>query len=202
MKTYEKVIDVTNTPTIVFGRRASTWWGTTAFICIEATTLVICVVTYLYLRKNFHHWPPAPLRVPDLIRPTISAVFLALTNIPNRWLHNRARRLDKGGVRIGLLIMSIAVAIAVVLRVYDFRDLNTHWDTNAYGSAAWITVAFHSTLLFLEALETWVFTALFWFGSVEGKHFSDADDNCVYWYFMSLVWLPMYMLIYWTPRLV
>jgi heme/copper-type cytochrome/quinol oxidase subunit 3 len=202
MKTYEKVIDVTNTPTIVFGRRATTWWGTTAFICIEATTLVICVVTYLYLRKNFHHWPPSPLRVPDLIRPTITAAFLALSNIPNRWLHHRVRQMDKGGVRVGLLIMSIVVAIAVVLRVFDFRDLNTHWDTNAYGSAAWITVAFHSTLLFLEALETWVFTALFWFGPVEGKHFSDADDNCVYWYFMSFVWLPMYMLIYWTPRLV
>lgn len=201
MKAYEKVIDVTEMPTIVFGRRAGTWWGTVGFICIEATTLVVCVMTYLYVRKNFHHWPPPPLRVPDLIRPTISAVFLALTVIPNYWLHKRVRKLDKRGTQIGMLVMSIAVAIAVVLRIYDFRDINAHWDTNAYGSAAWITIAFHSTLLFLEALETWVFTALFWFGPVEGKHFSDADDNCVYWYFMSLVWLPMYMLLYWTPRL-
>lgn len=201
MKAYEKVIDVTETPTIVFGRRAGTWWGTAGFICIEATTLVVCVMTYLYVRKNFHAWPPPPLRVPDLIRPTISAAFLALTVIPNYWLHQRVRKLDKRGTQVGLLVMSIAVAIAVVLRIYDFRDINAHWDTNAYGSAAWITIAFHSTLLFLEALETWVFTALFWFGPVEGKHFSDADDNCLYWYFMSLVWLPMYMLLYWTPRL-
>jgi heme/copper-type cytochrome/quinol oxidase subunit 3 len=202
MKTYERVVDVTDTPTIVFGRRAGTWWGTVAFIAIEATTLVICVATYLYLRKNFHHWPPPPLRVPDLLRPTISAVFLALTNIPNRWLHGNVRRMDKRGAQLGMLAMSIAVAIAVALRIYDFRDLNAHWDTNAYASAAWISVAFHSTLLFLEAIETWVFTALFWFGPLEGKHFSDADDNCVYWYFMSLVWLPMYALIYWSPRLI
>jgi heme/copper-type cytochrome/quinol oxidase subunit 3 len=47
-----------------------------------------------------------------------------------------------------------------------------------------------------------VFTALFWFGPLEGKHFSDADDNCTYWYFMSLVWIPVYMLLYWTPRLI
>jgi heme/copper-type cytochrome/quinol oxidase subunit 3 len=158
-------------------------------------------MTFLYVRKNFHHWPPPPLRVPDLLRPTISAVFLALTVIPNRWFHNKVRRLDKRGVQIGLLVMSILAAIAVVLRIYDFRDLNAHWDTNAYGSAAWLTVAFHSTLLFLEAIETWVFAALFWFGPVEGKHFGDADDNAVYWYFMSLVWLPMYAIVYWTPRL-
>lgn len=201
MKEYEAVVDVSETPTIVFGRRALTWWGTVAFMCIEATTLVICMVTYLYVRKNYHQWPPPPYRVPDVIRPTISAVFLALTTIPNYWLHQRVRKLDKRGVQIGLLMMSILALIAVWLRAYDFRDLNVHWDTNAYASAAWISVAFHSTLLFLEAIETWVFTALFWFGPTEGKHFSDADDNCVYWYFMSLVWLPMYALIYWSPRL-
>jgi heme/copper-type cytochrome/quinol oxidase subunit 3 len=202
MKTYEKVVDVTETPTVVFGRRASTWLGTTAFIAIEGTTLVICIMTYLYVRKNFHRWPPPPLVVPDLIRPTISALFLALTTIPNYWLHQKVRKLDKRGTQIGLLVMSILVAIAVWLRAYDFRDLNAHWDTNAYGSAAWITVAFHSTLLALEALETWVFTALFWFGPLEGKHFSDADDNCAYWYFMAIAWLPMYALIFWVPRLV
>lgn len=201
MKTYEKVIDVSQTPTIVFGRRALTWWGTVAFICIESTTLLVCIMTLLYVRKNFHNWPPPPLRVPDLLRPTISAVFLGLTVIPNYWFHQKVRKLDKRGAQIGFLIMSTLAAVAVVLRIYDFRDLNAHWDTNAYGSAAWLTVAFHSTLLFLEAIETWVFTALFWFGPVEGKHFGDADDNAVYWYFMSLVWLPMYAIVYWTPRL-
>jgi len=201
MKTYDKVLDVTETPTIVFGRRASTWWGTTAFMAIEATTLVVCIAAYLYVRKNFHHWPPAPLRVPDVLRPTISVTFLALSNIANYWLSRKVRALDKRGTQIGLLVMSTIAAIAIVLRVFDFRDLNSHWDTNAYASAAWISVAFHSSLLFLEGIETWVFTALFWFGPVEGKHFSDADDNCVYWYFMTLVWVPMYALIYWTPRL-
>jgi heme/copper-type cytochrome/quinol oxidase subunit 3 len=201
MKTYEKVMDVSQTPTIVFGRRALTWWGTVAFICIESTTLLVCMMTFLYVRKNFHNWPPPPLRVPDLLRPTISAVFLALTVIPNYWFHQKVRKLDKRGAQIGFLIMSILAAIAVVFRIYDFRDLNAHWDTNAYGSAAWLSVAFHSTLLFLEAIETWVFTALFWFGPLEGKHFGDADDNAVYWYFMSLVWLPMYAIVYWTPRL-
>jgi cytochrome c oxidase subunit III len=201
MKRYEPMVDVSELPTIVFGRRALTWWGTVAFIAIEATTLVVCIVTYLYVRKNYHQWPPPPARLPELLMPTISVVFLALTNFFNYWLHMRVRRLDKRGAQIGFLVMSVLVAIALALRVFDFRDLNVHWDTNAYASAAWISVAFHSTLLALEALETWVFAALFWFGPIEGKHFSDADDYCVYWYFMTLVWIPMYALIYWSPRL-
>jgi heme/copper-type cytochrome/quinol oxidase subunit 3 len=201
MKQYDPVMNVAELPTIVFGRRALSWWGTVAFICIETTTLVICVVTYLYFRKNYYEWPPAPLRNPDVLIPSIGAAFLVLTNLANRWLHKRVRRLDKRGVQAGLTVMSVLAAIGVVFRVFAFRNLNVHWDTTAYASAAWLAVSIHSTLLFLEALETWVFTALFWFGPVEGKHFSDADDNCVYWYFMTLVWVPMYALIFWSPRI-
>ena len=200
MKRYNPVIDVAALPTIVFGRRGITWWGTVGFMVIEASTLVVCAVTYLYLRKNQHVWPPEPHRLPSLLLPSFSALLLALSNIPNRWLHHRARDLDKPGVRRGLLIMATLATVAVGMRVFDFRELNVHWDTNAYASAAWITVAFHTTLLVFEMLETWVFTVLFWHGPVEGKHFVDAEDNCVYWYFMSLVWIPMYALLYISPR--
>jgi heme/copper-type cytochrome/quinol oxidase subunit 3 len=200
MKQYRPVIDVGELPSVVFGRRGITWWGTVGFMVIEASTLMVCAVTYLYLRKNQHTWPPEPYPLPSLTLPTIGAVLLALSNIPNRWLHNAARRLDVDGVRRGLLLMAVLATILVGVRVFAFRALNVHWDTNAYASAAWITVAFHTTLLVFEWLETCVFVALFWHGPIEGKHFVDTEDNCVYWYFMSLVWLPIYALIYVSPR--
>jgi cytochrome c oxidase subunit 3 len=193
-------MDVGALPAVVFGRRAITWWGTVGFMVIEASTLVVCGVTYLYLRKNQHTWPPEPYAHPSLLLPTISALFLALSNIPNRWLHKACLRLDKRAVQRGMLLMATLATVACVLRVFDFRELNVHWDTNAYASAAWITLAFHTTLLAFETLETWVFTVLFWHGPVEGKHFADGEDNCVYWYFMSLVWLPVYVLLYISPR--
>ena len=201
MKRHQAVIDVAELPTIVFGRRAITWWGTVFFMVIEGSTLVVCAVAYLYLRKNFHHWPPSPSRLPDLLLPTIGAVFLALTNIPVYWLHKASRRMDKDAVRKGLLLMAAFGTVAVGIRIMGFRSLNVHWDTNAYASVAWLTVSFHTTLLLFEAIETWVFVALFWFGSVEGKHFTDVEDNCAYWYFMTLVWLPVYALVFWSPRL-
>lgn len=201
MRQHRGVMDVSQLPTIVFGRQALTWWGTMAFIAIEGTTLAVCAITYLYLRKNAHEWPPAPTRMPELLIPTIGMLFLALSNIPNYWAHKKFRRLDKRGGAVGLLIMAIIATVALGIRVFDFRELNTHWDSNAYSSAAWVVVGAHTSLLAFEMMETWVFAALFWFGSVEGKHFSDGEDNCVYWYFMSLVWIPLYVLIYWSPRL-
>jgi cytochrome c oxidase subunit III len=201
MKRYRSLIDVSELPTFTFGRSAITWWGTLGFAAIEGTSLVVCAVAYLYMRKNVYQWPPPPTHLPGVVLPGIGAAFLALTNIMNYHLHKGVRRMDLSATRRGMLIMSILGAIAIVFRVYDFRELNTHWDSNAYSSAAWVTVGFHAGLLAFEVIETWVFTALMWFGPVEGKHFADADDNCFYWYFMSLVWLPIYVLIYWSPRL-
>ena len=200
MKTYRPVLDVGELPTVVFGRRGITWWGTVGFMLIEGATLIVCAVSYLYLRKNYYHWPPQPLRPPSLLLPTISALFLALSNIPNRWLHKASRRMDLAAVRRGLVLMGALGMIGVALRIFDFRELNVHWDTTAYASAAWLIVALHSTLLTFEVVETCVFAALFSFGPVEGKHFVDAEDNCVYWYFMSLSWLPLYALLYLSPR--
>lgn len=201
MKRYQPLIDLSELPTFTFGRSAITWWGTLGFMLIEGTTLVVCAASYLYFRKNVYEWPPAPTALPGVLLPGIGAAFLVLTNIANYRLQRAARRLDVRATRIGFLVMSVLAAIAIVFRVYDFRQLNTHWDSNAYSSAAWVTVGFHASLVAFEALETWVFTALLWFGPVEGKHFSDVDDNCFYWYFMSLVWVPLYLLIYWSPRL-
>lgn len=33
------------------------------------------------------------------------------------------------------------------------------------------------------------------------SHFSDVADNCMYWHFVALAWLPIYALVYWVPRL-
>jgi len=201
MKTYHPIVDLAELPAVTFGRRATSWWGTVGFMVIEAATLAVCAVVYLYLRKNYHEWPPAPVPLPDLVMPTIGVIFLVLSNIPNRMLHQKTRQLDRRGVQVGLLVLAIVASIAAGIRVFDFRDLNVHWDTNAYASAAWLSVALHSTLLLLQVVETWVFVVLLWFGPVEGKHFSDVEDTCVYWYFMSLVWVPIYFLVFLSPRL-
>jgi hypothetical protein len=33
------------------------------------------------------------------------------------------------------------------------------------------------------------------------RRFVDTDENALYWRFVWLSWLPVYVLIYWLPRL-
>jgi heme/copper-type cytochrome/quinol oxidase subunit 3 len=111
-----------------------------------------------------------------------------------------AHRFELGRVRWGLLVATLLNAAFVALRWFELVALNVKWDTNAYGSAQWLLVLSHATLLLIELLEVGGMAALFWMGPVEKKHFSDAADLAFYWYFMVGIWVPIFILSYLVPR--
>jgi heme/copper-type cytochrome/quinol oxidase subunit 3 len=88
-----------------------------------------------------------------------------------------------------------------VVRVLEFQALNVRWDSNAYGSAAWAILTAHTTLLVLEAVETLVFTGLLYSPQMEQRDLSAAADNALYWYFMTLAWIPLAALVFLSPYL-
>jgi heme/copper-type cytochrome/quinol oxidase subunit 3 len=199
MRAPRPVVDVRALPRTVFGHRALMWWGTLGFIIIEGTTLFICVMTYFYLRRNFATWPPQHLYRPALLIPTAQVLLMLGSLIPMRWVDRDSSRMDIRGVRSGLLICSLLILTMCVLRFFEFRALKVHWDTSAYGSAAWAIMISHTTLLLLEAAETWVITALMFQPDVEERDLSGVSDNAFYWYFLTLVWVPCYIAVFLSP---
>jgi cytochrome c oxidase subunit I+III len=199
MRATRVVADVSQLPRTVFGHRSQMWWGTLGFIIIEGSTLLICVVAYFYLRRNFSTWPPEHVLRPALVIPTAQVILMLASIIPMVWVDAAARRLDLGAVRKGMLICSVLTVVMVVLRWFEFTSLNVRWDSNAYGSAAWAVLTAHSTLLLLEAAETIAFTALMFSDSVEKRDLAGASDNAFYWYFITGIWLPLAAVIYLSP---
>jgi cytochrome c oxidase subunit 3 len=195
------VADVRALPRTVFGHRALMWWGTLGFIIIEGSTLVICAVSYFYLRRNYATWPPEHIYRPGLVIPTIQAALMLLSNIPMRSVDRASSRMDLPGVRRGLVICSILIVVMTILRVFEFRALNVRWDTTAYGSAAWATLTAHGTLLILEMAETIAITALVFGREVEERDLSGVSDNALYWYFLTGSWIPLYVMVFLTPYL-
>jgi heme/copper-type cytochrome/quinol oxidase subunit 3 len=201
MKPLRVVADVSGLPRATFGHRSMMWWGTLGFIAIEGSTLFICVVSYFYLRRNFSTWPPEHVFRPALLIPTIQAGLMLLSNFPMASVDRAARRMDLRGVQKGMVVCSILAAIMTVLRWFEFKSLNVRWDSTAYGSAAWATLTSHGTLLLLETAETIAFTVLLLAGPVEERDLAGASDNALYWYFMSGVWIPLYVVIFLSPYL-
>ena len=199
MRRERAVADASTLPTVVFGFRNLATWGTTGFLIIELFTLSLTAMTYLYLRKNTAVWPPHGTSLPDLLIPSIN-MGLMLASIPLAyWTMHRAERLDLAKTRLGLVLSSIVAIAVMVLRFAEFRALNTHWNTNAYGSIVWTILGLHGTLLLIDVYDTIGVTAIM-FLRPSSKWFPEVADNANYWVFTVLSWVALYILLYFGPR--
>ena len=197
----KSVVDLRGLPDVVFGPRDLMWWGTLGFILIEGFTLVLCAAAYVYLTQNFSTWPPEHTPLPSLGAPTLQ-VLLMLVSLPVVWwLSKAAHRFDLGKVRIGLTVATLFNAVFIAVRAWELLvSLNVKWNTNAYASAQWLILGMHATLLAVELVEVGGMMLIFWLAPVEEKHFSDVADMVFYWLFMTLGWIPLYLLCFWVPR--
>jgi heme/copper-type cytochrome/quinol oxidase subunit 3 len=195
------VMNLSALPDVVFGPRDIMWWGTMGFVVIEGFTLVLTAAVYLYIQQNFATWPPEGTPLPDLLVPTIQVVLMVLSLPFVLWISRVAHRFEFEKVRLGLTVAALINAVFVGLRLVEaISSLNVKWDTNAYGSAQWLILGSHFTLLAVELVEVAGMALMFWLAPIEEKHFSDAADMAFYWFFMVLSWVPLYVLCFLVPR--
>ena len=193
---------VADLPTVTFGQRSLMWWGTLGFMVIEGWTLALLLVSYLYLRQSVIQWPPAPSQSPALLMPSINLALMALSLVPAVVVARAGGRLDAPAVKRWLVAHSLIGVAILILRWWDFQSLGVRWDANAYGTAVWMIVGFHTSLLLLDVLDTLGLTLFFFVRRQPVKSFSDAADNSFYWYFTVGIWLPVYLIAYVGPRII
>jgi cytochrome c oxidase subunit III len=191
--------DVGALPTYRFSYRSPLWWGTLGFVVIEGLGFVFAIAVYFYLQSQNRDWPPSP--PPGLLWSSLLLILLALSEIPNTWTKKAALAQDLRRVRIGLIVMSVIGLAAIALRALEFTTLNVRWDSNAYGSTLWVLIGLHTAHLVTDVVETWVFAILHFAGPLDARRFSEVEDNQAYWDFVVLAWIPVYLIMYWAPRL-
>lgn len=201
IREHTRNVDVSRLPMEGFGTASPTWWGTIGFMLIEGSSLLICAMAYIYLSRRSPLWPPSGTPPPDLAVGTIMVAALVLSLIPMWILGRSAKRLDKQAVILWLIVGLVVEAVIVLLRAYELHALQFRWDGSAYGSAVWITMGFHTTLLVLDLGETVVFVMLFLMAPIDKKHYADVADSVMYWFFIVLAWVPLYFMLYVSPRL-
>jgi cytochrome c oxidase subunit III len=193
-------IDVSELPTTVFDARSPTWWGMLGFVVVETMMFAVGIVSYFYLRRNFDAYPPWGTANPELLWPTIGLLLLLASIGAARVTDRNARRFDARGMKRGLALQ-VAFGVAILaVRAYEFLAVNTRWDTDAYGSTIWMLLGFHTLHLLIDTIESGVMWLIVHRGKVENKHFPDSSDGAQYWYYVALVWIPLYVVIYLTPR--
>jgi len=197
---YAIVGETSSLPTVSFGRRSLLWWGTLGFMVIEGWTLVLSAATYLYIRGYSMRWPPAATPLPGLGSSTATVCLMLASLVPMRWTDRAARRLDRRRARVGLSITAAVGMMLLLSRVLEFANLNVSWQDGAYGSAVWMTLGLHTSLIVVELTELLGATVILWRRRVGARMLSDTADVALYWYFLVLVWVPLYAMIYLFPR--
>jgi heme/copper-type cytochrome/quinol oxidase subunit 3 len=195
-----RVLDVSHLPPVAQGPRVTIWWGVLSLIAIEATVFGLMVAAYFYLRQNFAQWPPIGTPPPSLLPGTVNVALLLISLVPMLFVDFSARSEARLPVAVGLTVCTIIGIACFVLRVLEFHAMHCRWDSHAYGSVVWTILGMHAGHLVASTIENALLVALMLRGYVERKHFTDTNVNALYWYFVVLGWLPMYVIIYFAPR--
>ena len=194
--------DLADVPTHKFGPSSLTWWGIIAFMVIEGGFFMLTFAAYFFLMGHEQGWPPEGRQAPDVLAGTLFTIVIILSEIPNTMIKKAARAGDIPAIRRLILVMTAVGAILLVIRGFEFNSLNCRWTDDAYGSIIWALLFLHTTHLITDWGDTVVLGALIYTPvAYEGRRQVDVDENSLYWRYVWLLWLPIYLMIYWVPRL-
>lgn len=192
--------DISGLPDHEFGLKSIVWWGLLGFMAIESTAFVLAAGVYLYIRELSDSWPFPPDPSPALLPGIITTVLFLGSEVVNRWLANRAKAYDEAAVKLGVATMIVLGAVIIVARFFELPQLHTRWDVNAYGSVTWLLMFMHTLHLLTDWVDTAVLGGWLYTHKMEPSQYSEVYDNCGYWTFVVVSWLPIWALVYLAPR--
>jgi heme/copper-type cytochrome/quinol oxidase subunit 3 len=194
--------DLSKLPDHAFSYHSLTWWGVIGFMVIEGTAFALAIAAYFFLMSHERHWAPPPLQPPGLLAGTLFTLVILLSEIPNVLVKRAATANDLTAVRRLLPLMVAIGAVLLVIRGFEFNSLNVLWYSNAYGSIIWALLLLHASHVATDWVDTVVLAALMRTPHGETpRRMVDTDENALYWRFVWLCWIPIYLLIYWVPRM-
>lgn len=188
-------------PTKVSGSRAPLWWGMVFLLVVEATVFATLVTSYFYLRSRATEWPPAGIAPPALLLPTINAVILLVSSGAIYWADSGIRQGDQRRLKLGLAVGFVLGVLFLTLKAVEYSDQSYDWTTNAYGSIVWTITGFHSAHVVGLLGKTIAVGVLAWQGYFTRERHLGVQINGLYWHFVVAAWVPLYAVLYLSPRL-
>lgn len=193
-------IDVSRLSRYNFGSQAPLWWGFLGMILIESTAIASLIASYFYLKMGATSWPPAGTEMPKLLLPTINTVILLASSVA---MHRAAKSIDEGKQRPLAWGLMTGIALATVflgIKAYEYSHLEYNWASHSYGSIVWGISIFHAAHVLSVVLKTIVLAYLAMNGYFNQQRRLGVTVNGMYWHFVVAAWIPLYVVLYWSPR--
>ena len=200
--TAAKTLDVSQLPPFDISSQAPLWWGQVCLAIIEGTMFSILMACYFYVRLRMDVWPPPGDQLPHLLLPTLGLLPLLLSVPPAYFASLAAKKNDRGGMILNLALNLFFGLIFFVMRLFEWHSLNFNWKADAQGSYVWAFLGLHTFDYVGDMGFTLVLLVLVLIGRYGEKERLGVHVDTVVWYFLVAIWIPIYVVIYWGPRIV
>lgn len=179
------------------------WWGILGLIAIETTVVAAFLVSFFYLwmvnvAEDRMGWPPGGTPLPRLLYPSINTGLLIICSVAMYYGGIVMQKGQNWRFVWAVVVCCGAGAVVMWLRWLQLHQLPFSWKENAYASFVWALTVFH----FMHVTSAVLGTAVIgWFAAkgfyTEQRRIGVQVDT-MYWYFVSGIWIPIYIVLYWT----
>jgi heme/copper-type cytochrome/quinol oxidase subunit 3 len=197
-----RTLDVSSLPAFEISNRAPLWWGQLFLCAIEGSMFAILIAMYFYYRISIDVWPPPGVRPPALFGPTIALIPLILSAIGSYFASEGAKKNSRILMLGGLGANLAFAAIFLGLRFVEWNTFNFTWASDVHGSIVWSILFLHTFDVIADLIMTAVLVIAVAIGKGGPRQRLGVHVDSVVWYFLVLIWFPLYVVVYWGPRLV
>ncbi len=196
-----KTLDVRHLLPYAVSTDSPLWWGQLCVALIEGMMFAILMAAYLYTRLRVDVWPPPGEQFPHTLMPTLALIPLIVSAYGSYLASEAAKKNDRRGMIVGMTLNLLLATVFFIMRIVEWHSLNFNWKTDLNGSYVWAFLGLHSFDYIADCVFTVVLLVSVLSGRYGEKQRLGVHVDSVVWYFLVGIWIPIYVLIYWGPRL-
>lgn len=188
-------------PDVLAGSRAPIWWAMILVVAIETTVFFTFMSGYFYLAVVSPPWPPPGVEPPDLLLPVINTGVLITSTLVLLWGTRGLRAGNLKRFKIGVGVAALLEGVFFTIKMVVTTGLKFGWSSHAYGSAFATLDRLHSVHVVVAILMAVVVEALALQGYFTSERRAGAEVVNIYWQFVALIWLPVFFVLFLSPRI-
>jgi cytochrome c oxidase subunit III len=196
-----KTLDVSHLPPYEVSTQTPLWWGQLLLTFIEVTMFSLLIAAFLYVRLQVDVWPPPGDQFPHVLLPTLALIPLFLSVIGSYWATEAAKKNDRRGMALGMALNLLLASVFFVMRIVEWHSFNFSYKADSFGTYMWSFLALHSFDYVASMIETAVLLVIILSGRYGEKERAGVHVDSVIWYFVVAIWVPLYIVLYWSPRI-
>src|SRR4029079_4383388 len=112
-----------------------------------------------------------------------------------------AKKNNRGRMIAGMLLNLITGGLFFAMQIIQWHSLNFNWKADINGSYVWAFLSLYHFDLVGDLVFTFVLLVAVIIGRYGEKQRVGIHVDSVVWYFLVLIWIPIYLAIYWGPRI-